>query len=114
MKQEYIDNIRTFNRYYTKVLGVLNKHYLGSEFGVAEVRIIQDIYLHPNRSAKEIAVELDMDKGFLSRLLKQFEQKEMYVKSNFYYYFVVEKGLPTQKQFILCIRAGKSPLQWTV
>lgn len=75
MKQEYIDSIRAFNRYYTKVLGVLNKHYLGSEFGVTEVRIIQDIYLHPNRSAKEIAVELDMDKGFLSRLLKQFEQK---------------------------------------
>lgn len=75
MKQEYIDSIRTFNRYYTKVLGVLNKHYLGSEFGVTEVRIIQDIYLHPHRSAKEIAVELDLDKGFLSRLLKQFEQK---------------------------------------
>lgn len=75
MKQEYIDRIRTFNRYYTKVLGVLNKHYLDSNFGFPEVRVIQDIYLHPNRVAKEIAGELNMDKGFLSRLLKQLEQK---------------------------------------
>lgn len=75
MKQEYIDSIRAFNRYYTKTLGILNKYYLGSEFGLPEVRVIQDIYLHPDRKAKEIASELSMDKGFLSRLLKKFEQK---------------------------------------
>lgn len=52
MKQEYIDQIRAFNRFYTKVLGVLNKSYLGSEFGLPEIRVIQDVYLHPNRNAK--------------------------------------------------------------
>lgn len=75
MKQERIDRIRAFNRYYTKILGVLNKRYLGSEFGLPEVRIIQDIFLHPGRSSKNISVELNMDKGLLSRLLKKLEQK---------------------------------------
>lgn len=82
MKQEQIDSIRAFNRYYTKILGVLNKHYLGSEFGLPEVRVIQDIYLHPKRASKEIASELGMDKGFLSRLLKQLEQKQYILKKN--------------------------------
>ena len=75
MKQEYIDQIRAFNRFYTKVLGVLNKSYLGSEFGLPEIRVIQDVYLHPNRNAKEISRELNMDKGLLSRILKKLEAK---------------------------------------
>ena len=75
MKQEYIDQIRAFNRFYTKVLGVLNKSYLGSEFGLPEIRVIQDVYLHPNRNAKEISHELNMDKGLLSRILKKLEAK---------------------------------------
>lgn len=75
MKQEYIDYIRAFNRFYTKVLGILNKSYLGSEFGLPEIRIIQDVYLHPNRNAKDISIELNMDKGLLSRILKKLEMK---------------------------------------
>lgn len=73
MKQEYIDQIRSFNRFYTKVLGVLNKSYLGSKFGLPEIRVIQDMYLHPNRNAKDISCELNMDKGLLSRILKKLE-----------------------------------------
>ena len=75
MKQEHLNSIRAFNRFYTKLLGVLNKYYLESEFGLPEVRIIQDVYLHPDRSSKDISSELNMDKGLLSRLLKQLEQK---------------------------------------
>lgn len=75
MKQEHIDRIRAFNRFYTKILGLLNKSYLGSEFGLPEIRVIQDVYLHPNRNSKEISMELNMDKGLLSRILKKLEQK---------------------------------------
>lgn len=81
MKQEYIDSIRAFNRFYTKMLGVLNRHYMGSKFGLPEIRVIQDIYLHPDRGAKEIAGELNMDKGYLSRLLKKLELSGYIVRS---------------------------------
>lgn len=57
----YKCRIRSFNRYYTKILGILNKYYLGSELGLPEVRIIQDVYLHPDRSSKDISNELNMD-----------------------------------------------------
>lgn len=48
---------------------------MGSSFGLPEIRVIQDIYLNPNRSANEISEELNMDKGYLSRLLKNLERK---------------------------------------
>lgn len=76
MKQEYISQIRAFNRFYTKILGLLNKSYLGSEFGLPEIRVIQDVYLHTNRNAKDISCELNMDKGLLSRILKKLEMRE--------------------------------------
>mgnify|MGYP000014197993 FL=1 len=75
MKQEHIDYIRAFNRFYTKNLGILNKTYLGSEFGLPEIRVIQDVYLYPNRNAKAISIALNMDKGLLSRILKKLEMK---------------------------------------
>ncbi len=81
MKQKQIDRIRCFNRKYTKVLGILNKQYMGSSFGLPEIRVIQDIYLHPNRSANEIAEELNMDKGYLSRLLKNLERQNYICRS---------------------------------
>ena len=34
---------------------------------------IQDVYLHPNRNAKDISRELNMDKGLLFRILKKLE-----------------------------------------
>ena len=36
---------------------------------------IQDVYLHPNRNAKDISRELNMDKGLLFRILKKLEVK---------------------------------------
>ena len=34
---------------------------------------IQDVYLHPNRNAKDISRELNMDKGLLFHILKKLE-----------------------------------------
>lgn len=81
MEKIYIDKIRSFNRFYTKLLGILNRHYMGSQFGLPEIRVIQDIFLHPDRSAKDIAEELNMDKGYLSRLLKKFERQGYIIRS---------------------------------
>ena len=53
----------------------MNKCYLGSEFGFPEVRIIQDLYLYPNQTAKSISCHLNMDKGLLSRILNSLSKK---------------------------------------
>jgi putative acetyltransferase len=77
MKQEYINRIRAFNRCYTQVLGLLNKGILGCEFGLSESRVMRELYFNPNRTSKEIANILELDKGFLSRLLKHFEKTDI-------------------------------------
>lgn len=46
MRQKYINQIRAFNGFYTKVVGSLNKYYLGSQLELTEIRVIQDVYLY--------------------------------------------------------------------
>lgn len=77
MKQEHINSIRAFNRYYTQILGLLNKDILGCEYGLSEVRVMRELYFNPHRTPTEVASILGIDKGFLSRLLKHFEKTEI-------------------------------------
>lgn len=81
MNSETRDKIRAFNRYYTKILGVLNRQYLGSRFSLPETRIIQAIYHNPDCSAKDIASMLNMDKSYLSRVLKKFDRQKYIVRN---------------------------------
>ena len=39
-RKKEIETIRQFNRYYTNLLGVLDKNFLGSSFSLAEIRIL--------------------------------------------------------------------------
>lgn len=75
MKQEYIDPIRAFNRFYTKVLSILNKYFIRAVNSDFPRFALFRIYLRPGSTSKEISGGLNMDKGLLSRLLKRFEQK---------------------------------------
>lgn len=81
MKTETRDKIRTFNRYYTKVLGVLNRQYLGSRFSLPETRIIQAIHHNPGCSANDIVKMLNMDKSYLSRVLKKFDRQHYIIRT---------------------------------
>jgi DNA-binding MarR family transcriptional regulator len=71
-KQRTIEEIRAFNRYYTALIGLLNDHLLNSEYSLAEVRILYEIHTHQPVSASQIMAEMDIDKGYLSRVLTQF------------------------------------------
>jgi DNA-binding MarR family transcriptional regulator len=73
-KQQTIEDIRAFNRYYTGLIGLLNDHLLNSEYSLAEVRILYEINTHQPVSASQIMTEMGIDKGYLSRVLKQFEK----------------------------------------
>lgn len=80
MKTEQIENIRDFNRFYAKVIGVLDKTYMDSSYSLAEARILREIFLQPDITAQEILHILELDKGYLSRILKTFEKKKLLLK----------------------------------
>src|ERR1700759_4022175 len=66
---------RRFNRMYTRYIGTLNEGFLNSEFSLAEGRILYELANRTQPAASEIAEELGLDPGYLSRVLRKFEQR---------------------------------------
>ncbi len=82
MKQKYINEFRSFNRLYTIIIGVLDKYFLESHLTLQEGRILFDLYYKENIKASDLVSSLNMDKGYLSRILKQLERKKLIIKIN--------------------------------
>jgi DNA-binding MarR family transcriptional regulator/GNAT superfamily N-acetyltransferase len=72
---ERIAAVRRFNRYYTRQIGVLRKTFLDSPYSLGEARVLYEIASHRERTASEIARSLDLDAGYLSRVLRNFERR---------------------------------------
>ncbi len=80
MEQKHINEIREFNRFYTRIIGLLDKYILSSHLTLPEVRVLYELYHNNKMTASEITSYLQMDKGYLSRMLKQFDKKNMLQK----------------------------------
>jgi len=81
MIDEQIARIRAFNRFYTSIIGLLDKQYLNSEFSLTEVRIMFELDHHPDgMTASNLIDLLHLDKGYLSRLLQILEKKDLILK----------------------------------
>ncbi len=67
--------VRRFNRYYTRQIGVLRKTFLDSPYSLGEARVLYEIASGRAQTASEIARSLDLDAGYLSRVLRNFEKR---------------------------------------
>ncbi len=67
--------VRRFNRFYTRQIGVLRKTYLDSPYSLGEMRVLYEIAHGRARTASDIARALDLDAGYLSRVLRNFEKR---------------------------------------
>jgi DNA-binding MarR family transcriptional regulator/GNAT superfamily N-acetyltransferase len=67
--------VRRFNRYYTRQIGVLRKRFLESPYSLAEARVLHEIASKKAPTASEIARSLDLDPGYLSRVIRNFERR---------------------------------------
>jgi DNA-binding MarR family transcriptional regulator/GNAT superfamily N-acetyltransferase len=70
-----ITAVRRFNRFYTRQIGVLRKNFLDSPYSLAEARVLYEIASRRAPTASDVARTLDLDAGYLSRLLRQFERR---------------------------------------
>jgi DNA-binding MarR family transcriptional regulator/GNAT superfamily N-acetyltransferase len=67
-----IDDVRGFNRFYTRVLGLLRPDLAGSAFGLTEARVLFELAHRDDVAVAELRRDLDLDAGYLSRILSGF------------------------------------------
>ena len=78
---EQIARVRAFNRDYTRRIGILSDGHLDSPYSLTEVRVMYEIAHRSGVTAAELADDLDLDRGYLSRLLKGFETKRLLARA---------------------------------
>jgi DNA-binding MarR family transcriptional regulator/GNAT superfamily N-acetyltransferase len=68
-------DVRAFNRFYTRRIGVLAPKLSGSEFTLPEARLMWELAHHAPVSASALSKGLQLDAGYLSRLLRGLKSR---------------------------------------
>src|SRR5215208_682188 len=69
-----VGDVRHFNRFWTRQIGVLREGYLESPFSLTELLLLYDLAHREETTASELGEELGLDAGYLSRILRGFEK----------------------------------------
>lgn len=72
--------IREFNRFYTSIISVLDQSVLDSGFSLAEARALFEVGQLQPCTARNIMEEVNIDEGYLSRILQKLELEGWIVK----------------------------------
>jgi DNA-binding MarR family transcriptional regulator/N-acetylglutamate synthase-like GNAT family acetyltransferase len=84
-----VDTVRRFNRFYTRQIGVLQEKLLHSPFSLTEGRVLYEIAYHSDSgiaramppTAAEVGKALQLDGGYLSRILHRFARRRLITRT---------------------------------
>ena len=72
-----IASIRSFNRFYTRKIGVIEPRLLDSPWSLPEARIIYEIAQRGTCTATDLVRELGLDAGYVSRTLQGLQRRQI-------------------------------------
>lgn len=73
--------IRDFNRFYTNFIGLVNQNILESPYSLAEARVLLEIDKADQCTASDLTKLLQIDPGYLSRMLTRLIKEKLVIKS---------------------------------
>ncbi len=68
-----VADLRVFNRFYTRRIGLLNERPYGGDFTLTETRVLFELAQAPALKPGDIVAGLGLDPAYVSRILKRFE-----------------------------------------
>jgi DNA-binding MarR family transcriptional regulator/GNAT superfamily N-acetyltransferase len=74
---EAIDDVRSFNRFYTRVIGVLDEGMVETSYSLPEARVLFELAQDEEREVAEVRRALGVDAGYLSRMLARLEAQDL-------------------------------------
>ena len=81
LSDNHIAAVRNFSRVYTRQIGFLRKGLQHSKYSLTEARIVFELAHRTNLTASDLCRELDLDAGYLSRILNKLEQQNLIEKN---------------------------------
>lgn len=72
--------VRAFNRFYTNVIGLLREGLLRTPYSLTEARVIFELAQRDSTELADLRRTMDIDAGYLSRILGRFEADEVVTK----------------------------------
>ncbi len=77
---EAIKHIRSFNRFYTNIIGVIDRHFLDTPFSLTEGRVLFEIYHDSHATVRKIKNFLHVDEGYLSRTVEKLVKQGLVLR----------------------------------
>ena len=102
MDKEIIYDIRQFNRFYTKLLSLFNNQILDTDYSLIEARVLFEISERTKCIANNLVQELNIDRSYMSRILRKLEREELIEKKS--------SIIDSRKNFLYLTKKGEELL----